>query len=312
LGVGTKSTEVLFLNKTVFDRFVTETGAKYQDLQTFEGIAKTAALYYEWTDAQTPDRPRDGKAFYHADSLFNFTLIGCKQLGMDLIIDNKLDYSSDTFKRVWNGFYEPAVKGHFAIYDGYASDLIKTGEIICSTGSTAGVLFYDPFVTYPDNTIKPMELLILPYPTFEGGKKIAIQRGSGMVVTKSTKGKEYAAGLFLKWFTSPENNLRFIFSTGYLPVTQEAFGEVMSKEIEEITDKNIKTLLHTAIEMQSNYDFYIPPLFDGIDALQKDYEEKVKQTASQSREYYQSLLASKDKETAFEETKKGIFEQFSK
>ncbi|MGI6685568.1 MAG: hypothetical protein ACOX47_08915 [Bacillota bacterium] len=79
----------------------------------------------------------------------------------------------------------------------------------------------------------------------------------------------------------------------------------MSKEIEEITDKNIKTLLHTAIEMQSNYDFYIPPLFDGIDALQKDYEEKVKQTASQSREYYQSLLASKDKETAFEETKKG-------
>ncbi|MGI6685566.1 MAG: hypothetical protein ACOX47_08905 [Bacillota bacterium] len=56
--------------------------------------------------------PRDGKAFYHADSLFNFTLIGCKQLGMDLIIDNKLDYSSDTFKRVWNGFYEPAVKGH--------------------------------------------------------------------------------------------------------------------------------------------------------------------------------------------------------
>ncbi len=56
-----KSTEVTFLNKTVFDRFSKDTGADYEDLSTFEGIAETAAVYYDWTDAQTPARPMTGK-----------------------------------------------------------------------------------------------------------------------------------------------------------------------------------------------------------------------------------------------------------
>ena len=41
-----KSTEVLFVNSTIFDRFAGATGAKLEDLHTFEGIIKTAALYY--------------------------------------------------------------------------------------------------------------------------------------------------------------------------------------------------------------------------------------------------------------------------
>ncbi|MDD3168608.1 MAG: extracellular solute-binding protein, partial [Eubacteriales bacterium] len=147
-----KSTEVTFLNKTVFDRFSKDTGVTYEDLATFEGIAEAAAIYFDWTDAQTPDTPMDGKAFYHSDSLFNLTQIGCRQLGDDFIEKELPDYSSEGFQRVWGFFFDSAVKGHFAIYDGYASDLFKTGDIICSTGSTAGVLFFDPVVTYSDNS----------------------------------------------------------------------------------------------------------------------------------------------------------------
>jgi len=307
-----KSTEVLFLNKTVFDRFSKNTGARYEDLQTFEGLAKTAKLYYDWTDVQTPETLNDGKTFYHMDSLFNFTQVGCKQLGTDFIVNNRSDYSTEAFQRVWSYFYGSAVRGYFTIYDGYASDLAKTGDIVCSTGSTAGVLFFDPFLTYADNTTEPVELMILPYPIFEGGKEIAIQRGSGMFVTKSTDAKEYAAGIFLKWFTSPKNNLRFVASTGYLPVTKDAFGEVMSEEIETIKNKNIKTLLTTAIKMQSNYDFYIPPRYEGIDVLNKNYETKLKQTAKESRKTYQTLLGKTSNDDAFNEASKGVFEAFTK
>lgn len=300
-----KSTEVLFLNKTIFDRFSKDTGARYQDLQTFEGLAKIAKLYYDWTDAQTPEILNDGKAFYHIDSLFNFALVGGKQLGSDFVIHDRLEVSSEKSQRVWDYFYESAVRGYFSIYDGYASDLVKTGDIVCSTGSTAGVLFFDPLITYADNSTEPAELKILPYPIFEGGKEIAIQRGSGMIVTKSTEAKEHAAGIFLKWFTSPKNNLRFVASTGYLPVTEKAYGEVMSEAIATVKDKNIKNLLSTAVEMQSRYDFYIPPLYEGIDVLQKEYEAKIKQIAAEGRKNYQTLLGKMSKEAAFDEVSKG-------
>lgn len=307
-----KSTEVLFLNKTIFDRFAKDTGAKYEELRTYEGISKIASQYYKWTDEKTPDIPNDGKTFFHADSLFNLTQLGCKQLGTDFVVPSRLDYSSDAFKRVWSYFYESAAKGHFAIFDGYASDLAKTGEIVCSTGSTAGVAFFDKVVTYSDNTTETVELMILPFPVFEGGEKVAMQRGSGMLITKSTDAKEYAAGIFLKWFTSPENNIKFITATGYLPVTSTAFDSILSSDIEKISDENTKAILKAAGEMYSQYDFFIPPVFDGIDVLQKDYEKKLKQTASEGRKEYEQSIGKKDSETAFRESTGDAFEKFIK
>lgn len=305
-----KSTEILFLNKTLFDRFAKDTGATYDDLRTFQGIKNTAALYYDWSDAQTPLIPNDGKSFYHTDSLFNLAQVGCKQMGSEFITGESIDYSSISFKRIWDFYYPSAVKGHFSIYDGYASDLMKTGEIICSTGSTAGILFYNPMVTYPDNTTEDIELMLLPYPTFQDGEKIAIQRGSGMIAIKSSEAKAHAQALFLKWFTRPENNLRFVASTGYLPVTREAYGKVMSREIENEENKNMRSLLRVAITMQGNYDFYIPPLFDGMDKLQKDYEVRMREAAELSRLEYKTLLDNMGPDAAYEKWSESIFNTF--
>lgn len=175
-----KSTEVLFVNTTIFDRFAGDTGAKIKDLQTFEGIIKTAALYYDWTDKQTPQTANDGKMFFMPDSVFNLALIGYKQMGAEFVQDGALNLTAPQYLRVWNCYYKPAVLGQAAIYNGYATDLAKTGDIVCSTGSTAGVSFFSPTVTYADNTSEPAELAILPYPVFEGGKPAALQRGAGM------------------------------------------------------------------------------------------------------------------------------------
>lgn len=75
-----KSTEITMMNKTDWDKFAEETGATLDDLSTVEGIAKVAEQYYDWTDAQTPDVPDDGKAFYGRDSMSNYFLIGMKQM----------------------------------------------------------------------------------------------------------------------------------------------------------------------------------------------------------------------------------------
>ena len=45
-----KSTELLFVNKTLFDRFANESGFSVKDFETFDGLFEMASAYYEWSD----------------------------------------------------------------------------------------------------------------------------------------------------------------------------------------------------------------------------------------------------------------------
>ena len=304
-----KSTEVMFVNKTIFSKFMKEANVSYNDLHTFEGILKIAKKYYIWTDEQTPDIKNDGKTFITYDSLFNLAQTIYKQSDDNLIVDEKLALSSNTFKDVWNFCFEPSVKGYIAIYDGYGSDLIKTGNVVVSIGSTAGVLFYSDIVTYNDNITEPAEYLILPYPVIEGGKNIAIQRGGGMSIIKSNETKEYAAGIFLKWFTNPTQNFRFVSSTGYLPVTKEAL-EMTVNEKSTISDKKVKVLLDTANEMIEEYNFFYTPLIDNFDELQDTFNKNMKDYALQCKYEYFYLLNKMNEIDAFNTATNNKYEEF--
>lgn len=190
--------------------------------------------------------------------------------------------------------------------------MFKTGDVICSTGSTAGVLFYPSTVTYADNTKENAEYAILPYPLFEGGKKVALQRGSGMCVIKSTEQKEMAAAVFLKWFTEPEQNLHFTVSSGYLPVTEKAFGDTMNRQLEGITDANIKKLLRTVMVMQEEYDFFIPPLIENYDELQKGYDARLKKAVKEAKAEFDALVRTTDRNTTLEAVSRNVYADFIK
>lgn len=306
-----KSTEVMFVNTTIFNKFMKETDVSYKDLYTFSGIIDVAEKYYIWTDSKTPQVENDGKAFITYDSLFNMAQIIYRQSGDSFIVEGKLNLSSQTFESVWNYYFQPAVKGYAAIYDGYGSDLIKTGNVVASIGSTAGVLFYSDIVTYDDNMTEPAEYLILPYPVIDGGKKVAIQRGGGMSIIKSNEAKEYAAGIFLKWFTAPEQNSRFVSSTGYLPVSREAV-EMTVNEKNPITDKDVRMLLETANNMADQYTFFYTPLIENFDELQNSFDKSIKDYAIQCKNDYFHLLSNLNETDAFNNAIRNKYEEFIK
>lgn len=58
-----KSTEILFVDKTLFDRFAAATGATLDDLSTWEGLYRTAEAYTAWTDARPPTRRTTARCF---------------------------------------------------------------------------------------------------------------------------------------------------------------------------------------------------------------------------------------------------------
>ena len=272
-----KSTEVLYVNQTLFDRFAAETGASADMLSTFEGIAELSKMYYEWSG---------GKQFYAADSWFNFAEVGMAQLGDSIFEGEALSLVGNNFAHIFETVYPPAVEGGIAIYDGYSSDLSKTGDLVCSTGSSAGILFYGDTITYTDGTVENVEYSILPYPVFENGTKAAIQRGGGLMVAKSDEQREYAAGVFIKWLTASEQNMSFVANTGYLPVTKQAFEDDLSEHMDTVEDPRIKKMLTSVLSMYEDYSFFTAPTYASFDSDSDAYEDDFKDLLTNMRAEY--------------------------
>lgn len=275
-----KSTEILYVNQTLFDEFAAETGASADMLATFEGIAELSQMYYDWSG---------GKHFFISDAWFNVAEVGMVQLGTSLFdADGGLALENDTYRHIFETLYTPAAEGGFAIYDGYSSDLSKTGDIVCSTGSSAGILFYGDTITYADGTIRDVEYNTLTYPVFEGGEKWALQRGGGLMVAKTDEKRELAAAEFIKWLTAAEQNMQFISQTGYLPVTKQAFESELQGYLESAQDERIKKLLATVLSMYEEYQFFTAPNFSEFDAVSSQYETDFKKQLTNGQEAWQN------------------------
>ena len=220
-----KSTELLFLNDTDWKLFAAATGAQYSDLETVEGLVKTAEAYYNWTDAQT-DTPNDGKALFGRDAMANYMLIGAKELG-ETIFDVKdgkmtMGLSEDVARKLWDNYYVPYIKGWCSASGKFRSDDIKIGSLLAYVGSSSSASFFPTQVLTSDTESHGIEMAALPCPSFAGCEPVAVQQGAGMVVIPGTEDEISACVAFLKWFTQPENNLQFSVQSGYMPVTYAA------------------------------------------------------------------------------------------
>ncbi len=250
-----KSTEVMILNKTDWDKFTESSGVTVDSLSTWEGIVQTSEKYYEYTDSLTPDVPNDGKAFFGRDSVANYMIIGAKQLGSEFIRRNdsgeiSLNIDKDVVKRLWENYYVPYVSGYFTAQSRFRSDDAKTGAIIALICSTTGSSYYPTEVTLNDDYTYPIENIVLPVPNFEGTEPYIVQQGAGMCTVKSEERNEYASVQFLKWFTESERNIDFSVNSGYLPVKKEAnsFEKIMSCAEKDSISKIMEDTMKTAID----------------------------------------------------------------
>ena len=261
-----KSTEVLFINKTLFDRFAEDTGVSIDDLNTWEGLFETAALYTEWSG---------GKTFFVHDYHFNYFQVGVEALGESFFDEDGIAFGP-AFSKAWEPYAEAALQGSVWLYGGYATEPLRTGDAVASVASSASVLYYSDLVTYPDNTSEKIEYLARPCPIFEGGEKLVMQRGAGICTVKSTPEREKAAMVFLKWLTAPEQNVELVTRLGYMPVTQEAFDTYLPQAIERLEDPKYKELYRAFLQTQEEYTFYTPLQREDYLSLETSFEDQVR------------------------------------
>lgn len=265
-----KSTELMMLNKTDWDRFAEACGVTLDELKTLEGVTKTARTYYEWTDSLTP-QPNDGKAFFGRDAMANYMIIGSRQLGQEIfaVEGNQvtLNLDRDVFKKLWDNYYVPYIRGYFTAQGRFRSDDAKTGDLIALVGSSSGAAYFPKEVAVSDVESYPIESIVAPAPMFEQGEKIAVQQGAGMVVTASDTQHEYASVLFLKWFTEERRNIQFSLASGYLPVKKAANDfETIKKVIEnnaELDSAEMIDVVEVAEKQLSEVQLYTTKAFEG-------------------------------------------------
>ena len=289
-----KSTEVMFINKTAFDRFAKETGAKMEDLKTWEGLFAMAEQYAAWTDNQTPDIPDDGKNFFVHDYHFNYFQVGVESLGENFFKGENLAFGPE-FQTVWEPYAKAALSGGVWLRSGYATEPLRTGDSIVSVASSASVLYYSDEVTYADNTSEKVEIVSMPCPVFARGETMVMQRGAGICTVKSTPEKEKACITFLKWLTEAQKNVEFVTSLGYMPVKQEAFDVYLPEAIEKLSDPMYVSLYQAFLKTQENYTFYTAPKLDSYLDLETKFEELIRQTLSVKRLEWQEHPEDMDK-----------------
>ena len=299
-----KSTEIMYINKTLFDRFSQATGVTMEDLNTWEGLYKAAEIYAEWTDAQTPEVVGDAKSLFVHDYYFNYFQVGVESLGEDFFEGDKLAFGPE-LRKAWEPLAQAALKGGIWLKGGYATESIRTGDSIVSVASSASILYYSDVVTYPDNTSEDITIISKPCPVFENGDKLVMQRGAGFCTVRSTPEREQAAVTFLKWLTEPTHNVEFVTKTGYMPVTKEAFENELPKAIEGLESEKYKSLYQAYLDTQRDYQFYVPPHLETYLDLETTLEETVRAQLTLGRKNYLDA-----NETGLEQISEERFETF--
>lgn len=272
-----KSSFALFINGSQFERFSADTGVSYEDLADWDGFFDAAAQYYEWSG---------GKSFCALDYLLhNMELDALVQGGELYASDGWYDFENPALRESWMKFARSLVQGHISLSAPYSSTQLTTGEVLSGIGSTAGILYYNDTVTYPDNTSEPTNLRILPLPKTKGATGMMPLTGIGISAYKTTEQKAEAASVFLHWFTENQRNLEFVTETGYIPINNGSFDEIdsypFSSESYKELYSTIKTMkeTYTPVPLTTHGNFYSKaiPLYEELRQLLPSLHQRAQQ-----------------------------------
>lgn len=270
-----KSTELLMMNQTRLEEFL-QANPEYHtgDMATWEGLARMAEGYYNWTDSLTPDVPSDGKPFIGMDILANYFITMNHAMGSEIYHygqDGKmvLDLDRECIEKLFENYYIPYTKGYYGASGKYRSDDIRQSVLAGYIGSSSSTLYFPKEVTDSEGDMTPIEMGMYPYPYLENGTKTAIQQGAGIVTVQKSDRESEACMDFIRWLTT-ERSFEVALSMSYMPVVKDALDESQKSSV---TDPNVLRALELGMEQSRDYQMVYGFDFENAYSVRQELEE---------------------------------------
>ena len=251
-----KSTEVLYYNKTFFDANNLKAPTTWDELEAVCAEIKKI-------DPESIPMGYDSEA--------NWFITMCEQSGSDYTSASGDHYlfDNDTNKAFVKKFNEWYQKGYITtqtLYGGYTSGLftaVESPKSYISIGSSAGATHQRPDMV--DGSY-PFEVGITTIPQLKADNKKVISQGPSLCIFQKENPQEVIASwLFVKFLTTNvEFQAEFGMASGYVPVLKSV-GEnpVYASYLESADGGNYISALAAKVCLEQQDAYYTSPAFNG-------------------------------------------------
>ncbi len=261
-----KSTEVLYYNKTYFEEKGYEVPTTWDEMETL--CAKIKA-----------EEPKNIPLGY--DSEANWFITMCEQLGIPYTSATGDHFLFNTPEHVefvtrFSDWYDKGYVMTEELYGGYTSDLFtnqdttKSRSYMC-IGSSAGASYQCPdLVTDPttgENSY-PFEVGVALIPQANPSNPKVISQGPSLVLFQKPAQEQAAAWLWAKFLTTTvELQAEFSMTSGYAPVINSVQNHTVYANFLANADGNARLQASCVKQaLAQNAAYYVSPAFDGSSA----------------------------------------------
>lgn len=226
-----KSTEVLYYNKTYFDANNIPVPTHWWCSAEICGNCNKSSMAAVCEKIKGLDKTSTPLGY---DSESNWFITMCEQLGSPYTAARGENYLFDNatnrdFVKTFAGWYGKGWLTTQELYGAYTSNLfVQTAadqtKSYMSIGSSAGATHQRPAKVTDANgkSDYPFEVGIAPIPQMDSSKRKAISQGPSICMfAKDNKAEELATWLFMKYITTNVDfQVEFALASGYIPVLQ--------------------------------------------------------------------------------------------
>ena len=245
-----KSTEVLYYNKTLFDKYGWNAPITWDDVIN---LSKDYVLTSEYKNAYAIDK---NISAFSCDSKSNLFINLTKQWESEYIVFDQLGsvqilYNNDLSKEGLSFYQEQFNKGYFATPDkfsvDYASYAFLNKQVIMAIGNNSGLGYYLP-------KDKSFEVGVSTYPQANINNPQVIQQGTNISLFRTDNSQEALAGwLFMKYLMSYEAVMMMSKTTSFYPIRKDVLE---SNEYKEYFSKDsTRQMLYNACAKQQDWIF---------------------------------------------------------
>ena len=251
-----KSTEVLYYNKTFFEKNNLKVPTTWDEL--YEVCKKIKEI-----------DPKSVPLGYDSES--NWFITMCEQYGSPYTSATGDHYLFNNEQNVkfleeFNKWYQEDLVTTQGLYGTYTSGLFVSTEerkSYISIGSSAGATHQRPTAV---DGVFPFDVGIAPIPQVDPAKPKAISQGPSVCIFKKANEQEvYASWLLVKYLTtSVEFQADFSKASGYIPVIKSVENdEIFKKSMEEADGGAGIAALSIKVGMEMKDMYFVSPAFVG-------------------------------------------------